>query len=78
MKAHPTITEARVLEACERCMTSLDDPGFCLACGNEQGGCEPDARRHRCEACGEFQVYGAEELALMIVVIDYHSKDDGE
>lgn len=45
-------------------MTSLDDPGFCLACGNEQGGCEPDARRYRCEACGERQVYGAEELAI--------------
>ena len=72
MKPHPSITEARVLEACQRHMTSLDDPGFCLACGNEQGGCEPDARRYRCEACGEFQVYGAEELAMMIVVINYH------
>ena len=78
MKTHPSITEARILDACQRHMTSLDDPGFCLACGNEQGGCEPDARRYRCEACGEFQVYGAEELAMMIVVIDYHSKDDGE
>ena len=73
MKMHPSITENRIVEACERHMTSLDDPGFCLACGNEQGGCEPDARRYRCEACGEFQVYGAEELAMMIVVIDYHS-----
>ena len=78
MKAHRSITTDRILEACERHMTSLDDPGFCLACGNEQGGCEPDARRYRCEACGEFQVYGAEELAMMIVVIDYHSKEEGE
>ena len=78
MKIHPTITENRIIEACERHMTSLDDPGFCLACGNEQGGCEPDARRYRCEACGEFQVYGAEELAMMIVAIDYHSKEEGE
>ena len=45
-------------------MTSLDDPGFCLACGHEQGGCEPDARRYACEACGERQVYGAEELLI--------------
>ena len=67
MKMHPSITEERILEACERRMTSLDDPGFCLACGNEQGGCEPDARRYRCEACGEHAVYGAEELLLMIV-----------
>ena len=78
MKPHPLITEDRILEACERHMTTLDDPGFCLACGNEQGGCEPDARRYHCEACGEFQVYGAEELAMMIVVIDYHSKEEGE
>jgi Zn finger protein HypA/HybF involved in hydrogenase expression len=78
MKPHPSITETRILEACERHITSLDDPGFCLACGNEQGGCEPDARRYKCEACGEFQVYGAEELAMMIVVIDYHSKEEGE
>lgn len=66
MKPHFSITEERILEACERRMTSLDDPGFCLACGNEQGGCEPDARRHRCEACGEHQVYGAEELLIRI------------
>ena len=33
MKMHPTITEDRIFEACERHMTSLDDPGFCLACG---------------------------------------------
>ena len=67
MKIHPSITEDRILEACERRLTALDDPGFCLACGNEQGGCEPDARRYQCEACGEHAVYGAEELLLMIV-----------
>ena len=64
MKMHPSITEERILEACERHRTSLDDPGFCLACGNEQGGCEPDARRYECEACGERAVYGAEELLI--------------
>ena len=64
MKIHPSITEDRILEACERRMTSLDDPGFCLACGNEQGGCEPDARAYECEACGEHAVYGAEELLI--------------
>ena len=64
MKLHPSITEERLLEACERRMTSLDNPGFCLACGHEQGGCEPDARRYPCEACGESKVYGAEELMI--------------
>ena len=39
--------------------------GFCLACGNTQGGCEPDARRYTCETCGAAKVYGAEELLMM-------------
>lgn len=59
---HASLTEERVLEAVERQMTSLEDPGFCIACGHEQGQCEPDARRIQCEACGDFTVYGAEEL----------------
>jgi DNA-directed RNA polymerase subunit M/transcription elongation factor TFIIS len=42
-----------------------DQAGFCLACGNEQYGCEPDARRYVCEACGEKQVFGASELVFM-------------
>jgi hypothetical protein len=68
MKMHPSITQARVLDAAERQMTSLDNPGFCLACGNEQEGCEPDARRYECEACGERQVYGAEELMFRLPI----------
>jgi hypothetical protein len=66
MKIHPSITEDRIVDARERHMTSLDDPGFCLACGNEQGGREPDARRYPCEARGKRQVYGAEELLIEI------------
>ena len=42
-----------------------DMAGFCLACGNEQYGCEPDARKYVCESCGEKQVYGASELLFM-------------
>lgn len=44
--------------------------GFCLACGCEASGVEPDARRYTCEACGQPKVYGAEELCLMGL---YHS-----
>lgn len=62
---HSSVTAQRVMDAVEREMTSLDNPGICLACGNEQDGCEPDARRYECEACGERQVYGAQELLLM-------------
>lgn len=39
--------------------------GICIACGHEQEGCEPDARRYECESCGKPKVYGAEELLLM-------------
>jgi hypothetical protein len=62
MKLHPSITAGRVCDAVERRMTTLDNPGFCIACGEEADGCEPDARRYKCEACGERAVYGADEL----------------
>jgi hypothetical protein len=41
-----------------------DNRGFCLACGAEAFGVEPDARRYTCESCGEPEVYGAEELLI--------------
>lgn len=65
-KWHPSITPSRVVDAAMRRMTTLDNPGFCLACGNEQEGCEPDARDYECEACGESQVFGADELLLHV------------
>lgn len=67
MTIHPSITLDVVLAACERRLKTLDDPGFCIACGNEQGGCEPDARNYECEACGSYAVYGCEELLLMML-----------
>ena len=42
-----------------------DNGGFCLACGAEAFGVEPDARKYRCEECDERAVYGAEELVIM-------------
>lgn len=59
---HPTITAARIRDAVERRFSSLDNPGFCVTCGADAEGCEPDAREYECEACGESTVYGAEEL----------------
>jgi hypothetical protein len=55
-----------VIEAIERQFASLDNPGFCLACGTEAEGCEPDARQYRCESCGADAVYGAEEILLAL------------
>jgi len=38
--------------------------GFCLACGEEAYGVEPDARRYECESCGARKVYGAMEILV--------------
>lgn len=65
MKFHPSITEDRVIEAIERQHTSLDNPGFCLACGEDAEGCEPDAHNYECENCGVKKVFGAEEVLIM-------------
>jgi hypothetical protein len=43
--------------------------GFCLACGTEVYGIEPDARRDTCESCDAPKVYGLEELALMGLLV---------
>jgi len=64
MKIHPSLTQARILEAVHRRMSTLDNPGFCIACGEEIEGVEPDAREYECESCGEPAVYGADELMM--------------
>jgi hypothetical protein len=66
MTLHPSITIERVLEAAQSQMTSLDNPGICIACGEDADGCEPDARKYPCDACGAQAVYGAEELLIML------------
>jgi hypothetical protein len=65
---HPSLTEDRIVEAVEREMVSLDNPGFCLNCGTDVDGVEPDACNYTCESCGAEQVFGAEELLLYIAV----------
>jgi hypothetical protein len=39
--------------------------GFCLGCGCEAFGVEPDARKYHCDACGKDLVFGAEEIVMM-------------
>jgi len=67
MKLHHDVTPERILEAVERSHTTLDNPGFCISCGLEADGVEPDARGYECESCGVRAVYGAEELLLRLV-----------
>lgn len=66
MKAHKSLTVARIVDGVKRSTFGLADVGFCVACGKEAMGCEPDARKYRCESCGERGVYGAEELLIMV------------
>ncbi len=56
------ISEDRIIAAIEE----DDGLGFCTACGEEQYYCEPDAREYECESCGEFKVFGAQELLFEI------------
>jgi hypothetical protein len=41
-----------------------DGSGFCLDCGAENGGVEPDAEGYPCEICGAHRVAGAEQILL--------------
>lgn len=66
-KWHSSITTDRVMDAVESRNTTLDNPGFCIACGEDAYECEPDAREYLCEVCGERAVYGAEELLMYMV-----------
>lgn len=67
VEVHASITAERIADACERHMASLDNPGFCISCGQDADGVEPDARRYECESCGERAVYGSEELAIRMM-----------
>lgn len=62
-KAKAKVSIDQVLAAFE----ADDCRGFCLACGAEAYGCEPDARHYLCESCGAHSVYGAEEILLHMV-----------
>lgn len=61
---HESITEDRVMDAVEACTYGTENPGFCIACGADHDGCEPDARNYKCYECGKREVYGAEQVML--------------
>lgn len=63
-KLHPSLTLEVVKAAVARRIITTDNPGFCVACGAEVDGVEPDADGYDCEACGEPKVYGAEEILI--------------
>jgi hypothetical protein len=59
------IDPAALITAVENSLLCMGSMGFCVKCGHEQDGCEPDARKYECEDCGERAVFGAEELLIM-------------
>lgn len=61
IKIHKSLTSDRIMDAVE----SDDYIGFCIKCGAEHYGIDPDAIEYSCEACGEESVYGAPELMIM-------------
>lgn len=64
LNVHQNITLDRIVQAVEDSHTSLANPDFCVFCGEETDGCEPDARAYECENCGRNGVYGVEELLI--------------
>ena len=62
---HKSVTLERVMALAEDRITSLEDPGVCIDCGEEAFGCEPDATEYHCESCDRLSVYAPEELILM-------------
>lgn len=64
---HKSLTVERIQDAAMRQEMTLDNPGFCIACGHEQEGCEPDMRNGKCEHCGCHKVHGASELLMSII-----------
>lgn len=63
-KLHPKVTRRRIVRAVQ----ADDNLGFCVKCGEEAYGVEPDASRYVCEACGERGVYGAQELLFEVAL----------
>lgn len=67
MKLHPKLSMKRVMAAAKKSMNGTSYAGFCVACGANAMGVEPDACKYKCAKCGKAAVYGAEELVLMMV-----------
>ena len=64
--AKVTLPEGLTLDEIVEATIRNDCVGFCLACGEEAACVEPDARHFVCESCGQPQVFGAEELLIMV------------
>jgi hypothetical protein len=66
MEIHSSLSFDRVFSAAQDSMFGMGTTGFCLACGSDQEGCEPDMKNGKCEACEERKIMGAEDLLIML------------
>lgn len=55
---------AMTTEEAEALIFDSEDLGFCIYCGEDAYGVEPDARRYECECCGKNGVWGIPELII--------------
>lgn len=62
------MTKRFTLEQVEEIILGDNNIGFCIKCGAERDGCEPDAQKYKCEECGAKAVYGAEQILVMGLV----------
>lgn len=60
------ISIERIIEAIESSMIDLEMPGFCMACGADAYGIDPDADSLACEDCDAMAVCGAEYALILI------------
>jgi predicted RNA-binding Zn-ribbon protein involved in translation (DUF1610 family) len=65
MKLPKNLKIEEIIQAVEDSHTGLDNPGFCLSCGERADSVEPDARNYECDNCGSNMVFGAEEIIMM-------------
>jgi hypothetical protein len=65
MNIHPSLDSARIMDAIEEASRTLDNPGFCIQCGEDAGPLEPDAEYALCDCCGNNTCFGAEQLLLL-------------
>ena len=61
---HREVHENVVLKRIEEILAEDTSDGFCVECGEEAAGIEPDAADEECAYCGKRAVYGAEQLLL--------------
>jgi hypothetical protein len=66
----PVCTEEKFITLSE------ENIGWCLACGTDANGVEPDARKYTCEECNKPKVYGLEELLMMGLVTFKNKKNN--